>query len=344
MNATSLAAAAAATAFGDAGCIEVQPLTRRAPAAGEIEVAVHAASLNPIDVRRRGGYGRRMFSLLGAARLPLVLGNDFAGIVTAVGRGVSGLREGDAVFGARPPSSAGTHATHVLVQARHAVLQPAGQSHVRLAAMPYNFLTVWRALADAGVAAANISGRRVLVHGATGGLGLLAVHLLSQWGAIVTAVGGGDSLALCRAAGAEAVLDRHGSPLSALPRHFAASFNFANWDDDALLLRCLADGAIGHATTVHPMLGNIDRFGLLRGTLANMAQKRRMRTIAPPGARYAWTVFAPDRDALRFLADIAHALPVTATTQFPLAGAAEAHRHVESRRGRAVLLPVSASA
>ena len=55
------------------------------PAAGEIEVAVAAASVNPIDVQRAQGYGRRLLSLVGAGRFPMVLGNDFAGTVTALG-------------------------------------------------------------------------------------------------------------------------------------------------------------------------------------------------------------------------------------------------------------------
>ena len=195
--------------FGDATQLSVYQLPRRSPGRGEIEVRVDAASVNPIDVRRRSGYGRRLFSLLGAARLPLVLGNDFAGIVTAVGPGVKSLREGDAVFGAKPASSCGTHAAYAVVRAEHAQLQPAAISAATLATLPYNFLTVSRAIADAGITSANIRGRKVLVHGATGGLGMIAVWLLNDWGAQVTAVGGGASLASCRKAGAAVVVDRH---------------------------------------------------------------------------------------------------------------------------------------
>ena len=335
--------AAVVPQFGDATQLQMRQLPRRSPKRGEIEVRVDAASVNPIDVRRRGGYGRRIFSLIGAARLPLVLGNDFAGIVTAVGHGVSHLREGDAVFGAKPPSSAGTHAGYVMVRAEHALQQPAGIPAPALATLPYNFQTVSRAIADAGITSGNIRGREVLVHGATGGLGLLAVWQLSQWGARVTAVGGSAGLDACRKAGAAVVIDRHRQALHDLPRQFAATLNFANWEDEAALLQLLAPDALGHATTVHPLLGNFDRLGLLRGALATMQQKKTMRRLAPKGVRYAWTVFAPDREALSRLATSAAKIPLPAYTGFKLAEAANAHRHVEQHGGgRVVLLPASA--
>ena len=86
---------------------EVRPVLRRKPAAGEIEVAVAAASVNPIDVRRAQGYGRRLLSLVGAGRFPMVLGNDFAGTVTALGDNVDAFRIGDSVYGVKPPSAEG---------------------------------------------------------------------------------------------------------------------------------------------------------------------------------------------------------------------------------------------
>ena len=90
-----------------AGGFMVRQFTRRRPAADEIEVAVAAASVNPIDVRRSEGYGRRLLSLLGAGKFPLILGNDLAGTVTAVGSGVSTFKAGDRVYGVKPASAEG---------------------------------------------------------------------------------------------------------------------------------------------------------------------------------------------------------------------------------------------
>jgi reticulon-4-interacting protein 1, mitochondrial len=100
--------------LGPRSGFEVRPVLRRKPAAGEIEVAVAAASVNPIDVRRAQGYGRRLLSLVGAGRFPMVLGNDFAGTVTALGDNVDAFRIGDRVCGVKPPSAEGK-----AVQSRH---------------------------------------------------------------------------------------------------------------------------------------------------------------------------------------------------------------------------------
>jgi len=327
--------------FGDAGQLQLRALPLPRPGRGQIVVKVEAASINPIDVRRRAGYGRGLLSLLGAARLPLVLGNDFAGSVCAVGAGVREWREGDAVFGAKPPDSRGSHASHVVVDARHVVRQPPGMTAVHLAALPYNFLTVWRALAGAGITPGAATGRRVLVHGASGGLGLIALRLLHFMGAHATAVAGDTGQEACRRAGALEVFDRHTTPLSALPANFDATLNFASWDDEIALLRLLSAQALGHAGTVHPLLGQVDHHGLVVGLARAWLQRRRLAARLTSGTRYAWTVFRPCEVALRRLAELAPLLDVPRTmVSYPLSQAALAHRHVERREpGRVILLP-----
>jgi reticulon-4-interacting protein 1, mitochondrial len=150
---------------------EVRQVPRRKPAAGEIEVIVAAASVNPIDVRRAQGYGRRLLSLVGAGRFPMVLGNDFAGTVTALGDNVDAFRIVDSVYGVKPPSAEGTHANHALAKAAHVLPAPARQDLQALAALPYSFVTMWLAVRGAGLTRQNAAGKRVLVHGAAGGLG-----------------------------------------------------------------------------------------------------------------------------------------------------------------------------
>ena len=97
---------------------------------------------------------------------------------------------------------------------------------------------------------------------------------------------------------------------------------------------------------MHPLLGHFDRLGWLRGALASRHDWKRVRSIVAaraPGARYAWTVFKPDRDALDALADFVRiqrlSLPVGLAV--PLDAAASAFEHVTAGKpGRAVLLPV----
>ena len=334
--------AAALMCLGPNRGFEVRQVPRRKPAAGEVEVAVAAAAVNAIDVRRAQGYGRRLLSLVGAGRFPMVLGNDFAGTVTALGDNVDAFRIGDSVYGVKPPSVEGTHAGYVLAKAVHVLPAPAGRDIQALAALPYSFVTMWLAVRGAGLSRQNAAGKRVLVHGAAGGLGTLALQMLSGWGAQVTAIARPQDFAACRQAGAVEAVDGSVKPFASLSRTFDATLNFAAWEDDLSLLGCLRDGALGHATTVHPLLGNFDEFGWLRGAVKTFSDKRRARSALPKGAQhYAWTVFRPEAAALQELRQLVEQqrCGLSIGMRTPLAGATQAFDHVANRRrGRALIL------
>ena len=324
---------------------EVELAPRRQPTSNEIEVQVAATSVNPIDVRRAEGYGHRLLSLFGAGRLPLVLGNDFSGVVTSVGSKVITFKPGDRVFGVKRTSSEGTHASHIMVKATPAQVRiVAGAQKLQpLAALPYSFVTMWLAVRGAGLSKGNAAGKSVLVHGAAGGLGTLALQMLSTWGARITAVAKPSSSYECRKAGAAAVVDSTAKPFEALSGAFDATLNFASWEDELLMLGCLREGALGHATTVHPLLRNFDELGWLRGTLKTASDKRRYRAALPKGvSNYSWTVFQPEEKALAELSQLIAMgrveLPIG--KQAALDEATKAFTHVRERqRGRALILP-----
>ena len=325
------------------GSLEVREVPRRNPAADEVEVAVQAAAVNPIDVRRAEGYGLRLLSLLRAGKFPMVLGNDFAGTVATTGARVSTFKLGDRVYGLKPASADGTHASYVLVKAAHVLRAPADCDLQALAAIPYSFATMWLAVRGAGLTRENAAVKKVLVHGAAGGLGTLALQLLSAWGANVTAIARPARIAECLQAGAAEVVDGSKESFASLGRGFDATLNFAAWDDDLALIRCLRDGALGHATTVHPMLGNFDRYGWVGGALRSFSEKKAHRAALPKGAKnYAWTLFRPNAAALADLAILVEqkrlSLPIG--VRKTLQQADDAFDHVrEGRQGRALLTP-----
>ena len=152
---------------------------------------VQATAVNPIDARRASGYGRRLLGLKGAATFPLVLGNDLAGVVEAVGTGVTRFAPGQRVFGVvATGKEGGAHASHVVVPQEQLRAAPAEVDLETLAVLPYSFSTMWLALRSSGLDAANAAGMRVLVNGASGALGQLSLQLLRAWGGEVTAICG----------------------------------------------------------------------------------------------------------------------------------------------------------
>jgi D-arabinose 1-dehydrogenase-like Zn-dependent alcohol dehydrogenase len=313
---------------------------------GQVLVRVEATSVNPIDVKRAGGYGQRLLALKGAGHFPLVLGNDLAGCVEAVGPDVTALTPGQRVFGlVGTGRGGGAHASHRVVPQALLRPAPADAEAAALAVLPYSFTTMWRAVRSVGLDQAVAGGRKVLVHGAAGALGRLALQLLSGWGCELTAICSATDVPTCRALGARVVVERGPQAIGTLPAHFDAVLNFASWDDEPALASRLAAQALGQATTVHPLLGHLDRLGWLRGALACGRDWRRMGAAVrqrSAGARYRWTVFAPDPEALRVLAcglpEQRFSLPVGLSVD--IGSARLAFDHVAAGApGRAVLLP-----
>lgn len=313
---------------------------------GQVRVRVEAASVNPIDVRRAGGYGRRLLALKGAGKFPLVLGNDLAGRVEAVGPGATLFTPGQRVYGLVPTGrGGGAHASQVAVPESLLQAAPQDVEAAALAVLPYSFTTMWLAVRSTGLVAANAAGLRVLVNGASGALGLLALQMLSAWGSVVTAICGKGRAKDCLAAGAKHAVERGPTTIVALPSEFQVVLNFGSWDDDPALASRLAADALGHATSVHPLLANFDRMGWLRGALANRREWKASRSAVArraPGARYGWTLFKPNREALDALAagvrERRFSLPIAGRWPFEQAGAAFAHVAI-GKNGRAVLLP-----
>lgn len=331
---------------GEPPVFSVAAMTVPQPGKGEVVVRVEAAAVNPIDVKRAGGYGQRLLKLKGAGKFPLVLGNDIAGVVESVDAGSSRWQPGDRVFGLVPTGKGGAYATHVAVEA--CWLRPAvdGYDTVALAALPYTFTTLWQSLRKVGIDEGNARGREVLIHGASGGLGRLAIQLLVRWGAAVTAICSTSNVDACRDLGATTVWDRQRVSLSGLPQRYDAALNFGAWQDEEKLIGALNQGALGIATTVHPLLANFDKHGWLGGAWQTRRDMRRASGLAAAkGARYGWIVFKPEEEALdalhRLLSEDALVLPVGIS--LPLSEARQAFDHVARQQpGRAILLPAAA--
>jgi NADPH:quinone reductase len=166
------------------------------PGTGEVLVRVKASGVNPLDTKIRAGAA-------GHARhpLPAILGVDLAGVVEAVGPGVSGFRPGDEVYGMTGGVGGiqGSLAEYAAVDADLLALKPHNLSMREAAALPLVFITAWEGLVDR----ANIrSGQKVLVLGAGGGVGHIAVQIARSFGADDYTVDGASKADYLRSLGA----------------------------------------------------------------------------------------------------------------------------------------------
>jgi NADPH:quinone reductase-like Zn-dependent oxidoreductase len=250
------------------------------------------------------------------------------------------------VYGLVPTGKrGGSHASHVVVPQTLLRPAPAGLSPAELAVLPYSFTTLWLAVRAVQLSAANARGKRVLIHGAAGALGRLALQLLAPWGCEMTAICSAANAGDCRTLGAQRTVERGPQAIRRLPTDFDVVLNFANWDDELALASRLGSTALGQATTVHPLLGNFDRLGWIRGALASRRDAQTVRMAVhqrAQGARYNWTIFKPDPEALDALEagvrERRFSLPVGLCVDLKQADAAFAHVSA-GKAGRAVLLP-----
>jgi NADPH:quinone reductase-like Zn-dependent oxidoreductase len=188
--------------YGSPDVLGFEDVEKPAPADNEVLVKVHAASVNPLDwhYMRGSPYLMRLGTGLGAPKDPR-LGVDFAGTVEAIGKSVTRFKPGDEVFGGR----GGAFAEYVIIpEDRALTLKPSNATFEQAASMPIAAITALQALRDKGQLK---PGQKVLINGASGGVGTFAVQIAKSFGAEVTGVCSTRNVEMVRSIGADHVVD-----------------------------------------------------------------------------------------------------------------------------------------
>ena len=185
--------------------LQLPEFQKPSPKADEILVKVKATSINPADwhVMRGTPYMVRLMMGFPKPKNPFI-GADVSGIVEKVGSEVTQFKKGDEVFTDVMGTGAGAFAEYVCVKASHWVFKPKNISHEEAAATPIAGLTAWQGLHEQGRLQ---PGQRVLINGASGGVGTFAVQLARHLGAHVTAVCSTSKVEMVRSLGADEVID-----------------------------------------------------------------------------------------------------------------------------------------
>ncbi len=194
------------TRYGSPDVLQLKEVEKPAPKDNEVLVKVHAASANAGDWHLLRGKPF-LIRLMGYGLLKpknKILGSDIAGRVEAVGKNVKQFQSGDAVFGDISGCGFGAFAEYVCVPENALALKPANISFEEAAAVPLASVTALQALRDKG----HIHpGKKVLINGASGGVGTFAVQIAKSFGAEVTAVCSTGKMDMVRSIGANQVID-----------------------------------------------------------------------------------------------------------------------------------------
>jgi NADPH:quinone reductase-like Zn-dependent oxidoreductase len=295
--------------FGDPDVLAVASRPVPEPLPTEIRVRVAAAGVNPVDWKTRAGQG--MAGALGD--LPAVLGWDVAGVVDAVGPGVTRFAVGDPVFG-MPwfPRPAGCYAEYVTAPSRQFAPLPPELDLVSGAALPLAGLTAWQCLVDI---AQLVEGQRVLVHAAAGGVGHLAVQIASARGAYVIGTASSAKHRLLGELGLDEAINYRGA-------------DFAKVLEPVDVVLDLVGGDVAMRSL------DVLRPGGLLVSVPSRTSGDALAAAGERGIRATGMLVEPDGHGLEQLAALVSARrlrPVVADT-FPLERAAEAHRAGETGR------------
>ena len=307
--------------FGGAEVLKIEEIARSVPAADEILVKVYASGVNPVDWIIRNGTNDSLKPLL---KLPMTLGWDAAGIVEEIGSDVTGFKKGDAVYGVPNFPGDGSCAEYVAAKAGQFAIKPNSLSFNEAAGVPLAALTAWTAMFDHGKLEA---GQRILIQGASGGVGSFAVQFAKAKGAYVIGIASEDSLDYLKQLGADEVIDYQNQKFEDLVSDIDVVLEASPLRDNKERLKSvtvLKEG--GTLVSVNTDFAYNDE------VTAALKQKNAKGELSPNQPRQDWL------EEIALLIDEGK-VKVFISQVFPLEQAAEAHRESETwhTRGKLVL-------
>lgn len=184
--------------YGNIDDVQLDEQSKPLITENEALVKIHAASINPLDLRVLEGE----FKAILPVKFPFILGNDFAGTVFQVGANVKQFKAGDEVYA--KTNQNGAFAEYTVVQQSSLALKPQNISMELAASLPLVSLTAWQALVE--IAKVQV-GQKVLIHAGSGGVGSIAIQLAKHLGATVATTTSGKNAQWVKALGADIVID-----------------------------------------------------------------------------------------------------------------------------------------
>jgi NADPH:quinone reductase-like Zn-dependent oxidoreductase len=316
-------------AYGSTDVLEYGDVALPAIGPKQVLVEVHASSVNPRDWLIRSGNYQMQFLV---PAFPLVLGSDISGVVTAVGSRARRFKPGEHVFGMKNPSEGlGAHAEFAAVNESALALKPANLDFEAAGGLPLCALTAWQALVDI----ADIQrGQRVLVIGASGGVGTFAVQIAKALGAVATGVCSATSQQLVESLGADRTIDYKRDDFKKMGDTYDIIFDTIGRES---LDRCAANLVSGgiYVSTV-PKHGN----------LVSMLTTSVRHFVFKSSKRCAVVMVKPDGKALAEISTLAQKgqLRTVVDSVFPLQDAKDAHALSRSQRAKGkVILQIKGS-
>ncbi len=321
--------------YGGPEVVERTQAGRPEPAPDELLIRTSAVGLNPVDVMQRNG----IFKALDPYTFPKVAGNELSGTVEKVGSAVTSFAVGDEVVARVGVSGLGAFADFVAVRADWVAKAPRELSLVNAAGLPLAGLTAQQALGADHLAVGQ--GDRLLITGASGGVGLIAVQLAKLAGAHVTVTASEKGESLVREAGADAVINYTQRSAAEGGERFDKVFDLVGGDQVAELFQSVEAGGSVVSVSGAPTPGSLESTAapkrrLLAKIASRLGSVSIRRAAKQAGVHYEFFLMRPDGAGLADLVRLVDdgKLRLTVDTVYPLDEYRAAFEHLESRRAK----------
>ncbi|AJH74790.1 NADP-dependent oxidoreductase [Bacillus tropicus] len=301
----------------------------------EVLAEIHAASINPIDFKIRDGKVKMLLKY----EMPLILGNDFSGVITKVGSKVTRFKVGDEIYARPRKNKIGTFAEYIAIHEDDIALKPKNLSFEEAASIPLVGLTSYQALHDIMQLQ---KGQKILIHAGSGGVGTFAIQLAKIMGATVTTTASEAGANLVKSLGADEIINYKTEKFEDMLTNYDAVFDTIGGTTLEKSFNIIKSG--GNVVSVSGMpnarFGKEFGSGFFKTLLFSLASKKLTALEKKHNARYSFLFMKPSGDQLRTIANYIEAGKIKPVIDrvFPFEDAQKAMEYSEAGRAKGKII------
>lgn len=301
----------------------------------EVLAEIHAASINPIDFKIRDGKVKMLLKY----EMPLILGNDFSGVIVKVGAKVTNFKVGDEIYARPRKNKIGTFAEYIAIHENDIALKPKNLSFEEAASIPLVGLTSYQALHDIMQLQ---KGQKILIHAGSGGVGTFAIQLAKIMGATVTTTASEAGANLVTSLGADEIINYKTEKFEDILTNYDAVFDTIGGATLEKSFNIIKSG--GNIVSVSGMpnarFGKEFGSGFFKTLLFSLASKKLTALEKKYNAQYSFLFMKPSGDQLRIIANYIEAGQIKPVIDrvFPFEDAQKAMEYSEAGRAKGKII------
>lgn len=307
------------------------------PEIGEYEVLaeIHAASINPVDFKIRDG----KVKLLVKYKMPLILGNDFSGVVAKVGAKVTRFKVGDEIYARPRKSKIGTFAEYIAIHEEDIALKPKNLSFEEAASIPLVGLTSYQALTDILQLQ---KGQKILIQAGAGGVGTFAIQLAKLMGATVATTASVAGASLVKSLGADEIINYKTEKFDEILKNYDAVFDTLGGEILEKSFEVIKRGGkiVSVSGLPNARFGKEYGSGLFKTLLFSAASHKLTALEKKHNGHYTFLFMKPSGEQLRIIANFIETGKIKPIIDrvFPFEDAQNAMEYAESGRAKGKII------